>query len=182
MTEAAAWCRWKLQQETKKMTNENVNKWKCDLLLEDIKKMTWQIRQHSHWAYLLLMDTRKSLGVDEKSSKLAMTNCFTWMGSQSSIMNLSIRETVEKNRKLGLRGEKKRIDSFVDRRKGMQHTRFYYCRGLACINPYSPSIWLKCSALNKEVWVEFVTVSTSSRRGRFYDFMVNGKHKHHFIP
>lgn len=116
MTEAAAWCRWKFQQETKKMTNENVNKWKCDLLLEDIKKMTWQIRQHSHWAYLLLMDTRKSLGVDEKSSKLAMTNCFTWMGSQSSIMNLSIRERVEKNRKLGLRGEKKRIDSFVDRR------------------------------------------------------------------
>lgn len=38
MTEAAAWCRWKLQQETKKTTNENVNKWKCDLLLEAIKK------------------------------------------------------------------------------------------------------------------------------------------------
>lgn len=38
--------------------------------------------------YLSLMETRKSLGVEEKSSKLAMSNCFTWMGSQSSITNL----------------------------------------------------------------------------------------------
>lgn len=34
------------------------------------------------------METRKSLGVEEKSSKLAMSNCFNWMGSQSSIINL----------------------------------------------------------------------------------------------
>lgn len=34
------------------------------------------------------METRKSLGVEEKSSKLAMSNCFTWTGSQSSMMNL----------------------------------------------------------------------------------------------
>lgn len=43
-------------------------------------------------AYLSLIETRKSLGVEEKSSKLAMSNCFTWMGSQSSMMNLSENE------------------------------------------------------------------------------------------
>lgn len=35
------------------------------------------------------MDMINSLGVEEKSSKLAMSNCFTWMGSQSSMMNLT---------------------------------------------------------------------------------------------
>lgn len=40
------------------------------------------------------MDTKKSLGVDEKSSKLAMSSCLTWMGSQSSMTNLS-RERME---------------------------------------------------------------------------------------
>lgn len=38
--------------------------------------------------YLSLMETKKSLGVEEKSSKLAMSSCLTWMGSQSSITNL----------------------------------------------------------------------------------------------
>lgn len=38
--------------------------------------------------YLSLMETKKSLGVDEKSSKLAMSSCLTWMGSQSSMTNL----------------------------------------------------------------------------------------------
>jgi len=40
------------------------------------------------WCYLSLMDTRKSFGVDENSSKFAMSSCFTWIGSQSSITNL----------------------------------------------------------------------------------------------
>lgn len=34
------------------------------------------------------METRKSLGVEEKSSKFAMSSCLTWMGSQSSMTNL----------------------------------------------------------------------------------------------
>lgn len=38
--------------------------------------------------YLSLMETRKSFGVDENSSKFAMSSCFTWIGSQSSITNL----------------------------------------------------------------------------------------------
>lgn len=38
--------------------------------------------------YLSLMETKKSLGVDENSSKLAMSSCLTWIGSQSSITNL----------------------------------------------------------------------------------------------
>lgn len=39
-------------------------------------------------AHLSLMETMKSLGVEENSSKLAMSSCFTWTGSQSSMMNL----------------------------------------------------------------------------------------------
>lgn len=35
------------------------------------------------------METIKSLGVEENSSKLAISSCFTWTGSQSSMMNLS---------------------------------------------------------------------------------------------
>lgn len=46
---------------------------------------------------LSLMETRKSLGVEEKSSKLAISNCFTWTGSQSSMMNL--RENREEKNK-----------------------------------------------------------------------------------
>ena len=40
-----------------------------------------------------------SLGVEEKSSKFAMSSCFTWMGSQSSMMNLSEREHEANNDK-----------------------------------------------------------------------------------
>lgn len=43
------------------------------------------------------METRKSLGVEENSSKLAISNCFTWTGSQSSMMNL--RENQEHKNK-----------------------------------------------------------------------------------
>lgn len=34
-------------------------------------------KKQSRQVYLSLMDTKKSLGVDEKSSKLAMSNCLT---------------------------------------------------------------------------------------------------------
>lgn len=39
-------------------------------------------------AHLSLMETMKSLGVEENSSKFAMSSCFTWTGSQSSMTNL----------------------------------------------------------------------------------------------
>ena len=61
-------------------------------------------------ADLSLMDTRKSLGVEEKSSKLAMSTFFTWMGSQSSITNLwsggSRGEKCVGSGKRGSKGEK----------------------------------------------------------------------------
>lgn len=58
-------------------------------------------------AYLSLMETRKSLGVEEKSSKLAMSSCFTWMGSQSSMMNL--RDNQKQSFKHWLQETKARI-------------------------------------------------------------------------
>lgn len=57
------------------------------------------------------METRKSLGVEEKSSKLAMSNCFTWMGSHSSMMNL-------KKKKKGERKERKRMRKEKERERG----------------------------------------------------------------
>ena len=64
------------------------------------------------------METRKSLGVEEKSSKLAMSNCFTWMGSHSSMMNLKKKEEREKKRKRKKEKRKKRRE-----RKGEKEKR-----------------------------------------------------------
>lgn len=44
--------------------------------------------------YLSLMDTRKSLGVEENNSWFAMSSCFTWIGSQSSITNLGDKKEI----------------------------------------------------------------------------------------
>lgn len=44
--------------------------------------------------YLSLMDTRKSLGVEENNSWFAMSSCFTWIGSQSSITNLEDKKEI----------------------------------------------------------------------------------------
>lgn len=59
-------------------------------------------------AYLSLMKTRKSFGVEENSSKLAMSSCFTWMGSQSSMMNLG------ENRKNGLKITGLKVDMKIN--------------------------------------------------------------------
>lgn len=73
-------------------------------------------------AYLSLMETRKSLGVEENSSKLAMSSCFTWMGSQSSMMNLRENEKKALKKKLASSGDENKclqVES-VDRKQEMQ--------------------------------------------------------------
>ncbi len=77
-------------------------------------------------AYLSLIETRKSLGVEEKSSKLAMSNCFTWMGSQSSMMNLS--EDEKQSFKKWLQAEMKRhfvnFHLWIEKSRRCMHTTY----------------------------------------------------------
>lgn len=101
------------------------------------------------------METIKSLGVEENSSKLAISSCFTWTGSQSSMMNLEEKQT-NKN----ARSE----DSMLRKWKKYKPTRFCCYRGWACTCPCSPSKWLKCSAgikWNESIFCHPTTSSTA---------------------
>lgn len=86
----------------------------------------------SYRAYLSLMETRKSLGVEEKSSKLAMSNCFTWMGSQSSMMNLG--ENEKQSFKNWLQVEVKRnvlkLHRWIESRRSMYTTPDFVAAGI----------------------------------------------------